>query len=129
MIIKDQREKLTTFHEVSELMAIYGASFFVCFLEQRFKSHTNPGSCQQGSHIRGGGGINWATDCMMQWFIDLGSIDHNYTFHQLYCITTPNLWNGIEIALWSKKLLVLFLIGTFSQLTPLPHPSAPKTIA
>ena len=84
IIIKDQREKLTTFHEVSELMAIYGASFFVCFLEQRFKSHTNPGSCQQDSHIGGGGGgINWATDCMMQWFIDLGSTDHNYTFYQL----------------------------------------------
>ena len=54
--VKDQREKLTTFYGVSELMAIYSASFFVCFLEQRYKSHTNPGSCQQDPHMGGGGG-------------------------------------------------------------------------
>lgn len=59
---------MTTFHGVSELMAIYSKSFFVCFLEQRYKSHTNPSSCQQDPHMG---------DRMMQWFIDLGSIDHN----------------------------------------------------
>lgn len=52
--VKDQREKFKTFHGVSELMAVYRASFFVCLLEQRYKSHTNPGSLLTRPPLSGG---------------------------------------------------------------------------
>ena len=51
--------------------------------------------------------------------IILGSTDYNYTFYRLEGIATPpSPWNGIEIAIWSKKRLALFLPVTFQQLTP-----------
>ena len=42
--------------------------------------------------------VHWAGDCVMQWFIILGSIDFIYTFYWLECIATPDPWNRIEIA-------------------------------